>query len=119
MLGKLKMTAKEVKYYIYFHNRMFYFSNFYLLYLLAKLTPFNSNYSFTQMPEGQQFNLLQWHIHWRGSEHQLNGRYYPAEIHLVHQSASNSSQLAVVGFFIEVDFSFKFLEIFLNTDSTQ
>jgi len=65
------------------------------------MTPISHSFSFVQMPENEKFNLLQFHFHWRGSEHQLNGELYPAEVHLVHQSQTNSSQLAVIGFLFE------------------
>lgn len=75
---------------------------FCLIFLTVSLAPISVKYSFVQMPENITFNLLQWHFHWHGSEHQLNGRYYPAEIHMVHQSEANSSRLAVIGILLEV-----------------
>lgn len=55
-------------------------------------------------PENQQFKLLQMHFHWRGSEHFINGRKFAGELHMVHQSMSNSSHFAVLGFLIMVEF---------------
>lgn len=64
------------------------------------------------------YRLLQIHAHWgrdskTGSEHTVNGRTYPCELHLVHWNAtkySNPKQaqtqskdgLAVVGVFVEI-----------------
>lgn len=50
----------------------------------------------------QKFSLLQMHFHWGHSEHEINGALYKAELHLVHQSVTNSSVIAVLGFFFEV-----------------
>ena len=46
----------------------------------------------------EQYSLLQYHIH-APSEHVLNGKTYPAEIHFVHSTPDG--KLAVVGVFIE------------------
>ena len=46
----------------------------------------------------EQFQLLQFHFH-SPSEHTVGGKHYPAEMHLVHQSAAG--KLAVVGVFLE------------------
>lgn len=45
-----------------------------------------------------RYELAQFHFHTPG-EHQLNGKEYPAELHLVHQASDG--KLAVVGVFIE------------------
>jgi carbonic anhydrase len=45
-----------------------------------------------------RFQLLQYHFH-APSEHALDGRRFPMEIHLVHQSASG--EIAVVGLLIK------------------
>ena len=59
---------------------------------------------------------VQFHLHWakagaKGSEHQLNGKQYFGELHIVHYNtkydnvgaaAPESDGLAVLGFFIEV-----------------
>jgi carbonic anhydrase len=50
----------------------------------------------------QKFSLLQMHFHWGHSEHEIDGALYKAELHLVHQSVTNSSVIAVLGFFFEV-----------------
>ncbi len=46
----------------------------------------------------EQFQLLQYHFH-SPSEHTVEGKHYPMEMHLVHKSADG--KLAVVGVFIE------------------
>ena len=45
------------------------------------------------------FNLLQFHIH-TSSEHSVDGQYYPAELHMVHQE-SNGASFAVFGMFVD------------------
>jgi carbonic anhydrase len=45
-----------------------------------------------------EYDLLQFHFH-APSEHTLDGRQYPMEVHLVHKSADG--RLAVLGVFIE------------------
>lgn len=50
--------------------------------------------------EGKKFYLRQMHFHAK-SEHALNGLFYPAELHLVHESEDH--HLAVVGLLIEID----------------
>ena len=47
---------------------------------------------------GVRYDLLQFHFH-APSEHKLNGRSYPVEMHLVHKSAAG--KLAVVGVFLD------------------
>lgn len=47
---------------------------------------------------GDRFALLQYHFH-SPSEHHLEGRSYPAEVHFVHRAADG--RLAVVGVLIE------------------
>lgn len=47
---------------------------------------------------GEQFDLVQGHFH-TPSEHVLDGKTYPAELHLVHKSADG--KLAVLGILIE------------------
>ncbi|XP_029933721.1 carbonic anhydrase 4-like [Myripristis murdjan] len=65
------------------------------------------------------YESIQFHLHWGngsstpGSEHTVNGKRYPMEIHIVHVKASyrgnttqaieDSNGLAVLGFLIEVD----------------
>ncbi len=48
--------------------------------------------------EGTQYRLLQYHFH-APSEHTLDGKSFPAEAHLVHQS--EDGELAVIGVFLE------------------
>merc|ERR1712121_554136 len=69
-----------------------------------------------RLPPGDRFEFLQLHWHWgsvstQGSEHTLNGREFPMEIHLVHwntrygsvpNAVQYSDGLAVLGFFYEV-----------------
>ena len=47
---------------------------------------------------GVEYRLLQYHFH-APSEHTLDGRSFPAEVHLVHQA--EDGELAVVGVFLE------------------
>lgn len=47
--------------------------------------------------DGEHFRLVQFHFH-ASSEHTLDGRRFPMELHAVHQS--QSGELAVVGVFI-------------------
>jgi carbonic anhydrase len=49
--------------------------------------------------DNKQYFLKQLHFH-NHSEHSLEGIYYPAEVHFVHQS--EDGQLAVLGIFIEL-----------------
>merc|ERR1712180_508934 len=42
-----------------------------------------------RLPEGEKFQFLQLHWHWgsdssKGSEHTMDGKEYPLELHLVH-----------------------------------
>jgi carbonic anhydrase len=48
--------------------------------------------------DGERFRLVQYHFH-APSEHTLDGRRFPMELHAVHQS--ESGELAVVGIFIQ------------------
>ena len=47
---------------------------------------------------GQDYNLKQLHFH-TPSEHQLNGKSFPMEVHFVHSDADG--QLAIVGVFVQ------------------
>jgi len=63
-----------------------------------------------------QYDLVQFHFHWGnsssgGAEHTLNGKRYPAELHLVHyntkygnssQAMSHSDGIAVLGVYVDV-----------------
>jgi carbonic anhydrase len=65
---------------------------------------------------GESYKLAQFHVHWGssndvGSEHTVNGKFYPLEIHLVHydtkyanikEAINHSDGLAVLGIFAEV-----------------
>lgn len=59
---------------------------------------------FTEAPyvemDGTRFFLRQLHFHAK-SEHSLDGLFYPAELHIVHES--KDQQLLVLGFLLEVD----------------
>jgi len=53
----------------------------------------------------KQYNLLQFHFHWgqndfQGSEHTMDYKKFPLELHLVHQDSTGT--LAVVGFFFQI-----------------
>ena len=48
--------------------------------------------------DGAEYKLLQFHFH-TPAEHQIQGKEYPAELHLVHQGPDDA--LAVVGVMIE------------------
>jgi len=64
------------------------------------------------------FELIQFHFHWgsheqQGSEHTIDGRAFPVEMHLVHQNTKYSSfddakaqpdGLAVIGIFFQVSY---------------
>ncbi|KAI1718344.1 eukaryotic-type carbonic anhydrase domain-containing protein [Ditylenchus destructor] len=55
----------------------------------------------------QHYRFIQYHYHWaqndnEGSEHTLCGRYFPAELHLVHQGVEDPSKLAVLGVFLQL-----------------
>lgn len=52
----------------------------------------------TLVAEGGRFDAVQFHFH-HPSEHTVNGKAYPAEVHLVHKNAKGD--LAVLGIFIE------------------
>ncbi|KAH3884995.1 carbonic anhydrase 2-like [Dreissena polymorpha] len=75
---------------------------------------------------GATFVAEQFHFHWgavdeRGSEHSLNGRHFPMEMHIVHynkkygnfsSSLNKTDGLAVLGFFFEIGrFNVHFEEI--------
>jgi len=60
------------------------------------------------------YTILQLHFHWgkwdkRGSEHTLDGKEFPLELHVVHTQDGNTdplntdSGLSVTGFFFEID----------------
>jgi carbonic anhydrase len=73
-----------------------------------------------RLPAGERFDFLQLHWHWgsdssKGSEHTMNGKEYPIEVHLVHVNTKyyvdgapsqgnfdNPDGLAVLGIFYEI-----------------
>ncbi|EFX88115.1 alpha-carbonic anhydrase [Daphnia pulex] len=78
-----------------------------------------------------RYNFVQLHFHWganlRGSEHRINGKQYPAEMHIVHYNSKygsfnnalpNADGLAVLGVLIELqprdNIAFRHLEQFDN-----
>jgi carbonic anhydrase len=65
-------------------------------------------------PENVKYKLINIHLHWRGSEHSINGRKFSGELHLVFQSTSDPNKLAVLAFFFEVSFFNKHLTLFIN-----
>jgi carbonic anhydrase len=50
--------------------------------------------------QGKAFDALQFHFH-TGSDHALDGRFFGADMHLVHQEVGGSGRLSVLGFFFE------------------
>ncbi|XP_033109949.1 receptor-type tyrosine-protein phosphatase gamma-like isoform X2 [Anneissia japonica] len=75
------------------------------------------NYTVSGGGLGGTYKALQFHFHWgaknmRGSEHALNAKFYPAELHIVHwdnttfpdvSTAIKSPRgLAVLGFFMDI-----------------
>lgn len=79
----------------------------------------NTSYALFQ---GKKFKLLQFHFH-SLSEHSINGKYYPMEVHLVHQA--EDGELAVVGVFLkegeynkELQKIFKFMPVNVGDSST-
>jgi len=85
-----------------------------------------ANVTGTPLVADSKFLLWQFHFHWgkddtQGSEHTVNGREFPMEVHFVHVNAkyaadlengvnsdalTNADGLLVVGFFFEVSDSF-------------
>ncbi|KAF0706250.1 hypothetical protein AaE_014208 [Aphanomyces astaci] len=51
--------------------------------------------------DGNSYKALQLHFH-AGSDHRVNGHQFPLEMHIVHQSVTDPTQLAVVGVLFEV-----------------
>ena len=67
-------------------------------------------------PLDGNYNILQFHFHWgktssRGSEHTINGKEYPLELHIVHTKEgvddplNTDKGLAVTGFMFEISSS--------------
>ncbi|XP_043921923.1 carbonic anhydrase-like [Protopterus annectens] len=80
-------------------------------------------------PLAGHFRLNQFHFHWgcsddHGSEHTIDGKKFPAELHLVHwntekysnfqEAASKPDGLAVIGVFLEIGHENPHLEKVLN-----
>jgi len=55
----------------------------------------------TLLKEGKMFNLAQFHFH-SPSEHSVDGKHYPMEVHFVFQAQDDQS-LSVVGFLIDLE----------------
>ena len=49
-----------------------------------------------------EFNFLQFHFH-SPSEHTIDGEYYDAEVHFVHQNPKNPEDLMVRGVLLDTD----------------
>ncbi|XDV47794.1 hypothetical protein PO909_017350, partial [Leuciscus waleckii] len=76
----------------------------------------NDSSILTEGPISGKYRLKQFHFHWgasddKGSEHTVDGKCFPAELHLVHwntkyasfgEAADKSDGLAVVGVFLEI-----------------
>ncbi|XP_072024772.1 carbonic anhydrase 7-like isoform X2 [Amphiura filiformis] len=75
------------------------------------------NYYIEGGPLKSTYQAAQFHFHWgsidsQGSEHTLNGKHYPAEMHIVHwdrdnyqsigEAVGHKNGLAVLGVFLEV-----------------
>jgi carbonic anhydrase len=60
---------------------------------------------------GKTYSLVQFHLH-ASSEHTLEGKSYPLEMHLVHKDAEG--KLAVVGVFIEEGEANPALDVYFN-----
>merc|ERR1712215_358707 len=65
------------------------------------------------LPAGSEYQILQFHFHWgaddtKGSEHTLDGKMLPLELHIVHKKVGEENflsvpgGLAVTGFFFEI-----------------
>ncbi|GBM27406.1 Putative carbonic anhydrase 3 [Araneus ventricosus] len=56
---------------------------------------------------GGKYTFRQLHFHWgssnnKGSEHRIDGKTYPAELHIVHEKNKGTGDLAIVAVFLEV-----------------
>ncbi|KAL3095883.1 hypothetical protein niasHS_005642 [Heterodera schachtii] len=65
----------------------------------------------------QPYRFVQYHLHWgqretEGAEHTLNGFRYQAELHIVHEGVEDSSKLAVLGIFLQLDTELEMDELF-------
>lgn len=81
-------------------------SNLQINYKSSALNIFNNGHTIgvnydsgsTLILDGEAYELIQFHFH-HPSEHRVNGKSYPMELHLVHKSERGS--LAVVGIFLQ------------------
>lgn len=69
--------------------------------------------------DGREFHIMQFHFHHK-SEHWIEGKQYPLELHIVHRDCNSScGGLAVMGIMIESDSSAKAIpELIGLLDST-
>merc|ERR1719508_680759 len=88
------------------HSVVFHFKN----------KTINPTISGGRLPKGSVFEFLSLHWHWgslstRGSEHTMDGKEFPHELHIIHwnrkygsfgESIKHQDGLAVLGFFYEV-----------------
>ncbi|CAL1299773.1 unnamed protein product, partial [Larinioides sclopetarius] len=54
-----------------------------------------------------KYTFRQLHFHWgssnyKGSEHRIDGKTYPAELHIVHEKNKGTGDLAIVAVFLEI-----------------
>jgi len=64
---------------------------------------FNANIRDKIAFDGREFHILQFHFHFK-SEHWIEGKQYPMELHIVHQDCdSQCGELAVLGIMIDAD----------------
>lgn len=70
----------------------------------------------SMVEEGITYNLKQIHFH-APSEHTVNGKYYPMEMHMVH--ADKDGKLAVIGLLFEYGDENPFLQTFWDELSTE
>lgn len=67
----------------------------------VQFTP-NSADDFIATVDGKKYQFLQLHFHWgskdtQGSEHRIEGKQFPMEMHMVHKSTSGDGKLMVMG----------------------
>lgn len=72
----------------------------------VQFTPDSAN-DFIATVDGKAYQFLQLHFHWgskdtQGSEHRIEGKQFPMEMHMVHKSASGDGKLMVMGFMFEM-----------------
>jgi carbonic anhydrase len=67
----------------------------------------NSDGKSTATLGGKKYKLLQFHFH-AGSEHTVDGKQHPMEVHLVHQS--EDGELGVIGIFMDIGAQNSFLK---------